>query len=252
MQPPASDVANPWLPQHRPDRTPAIRLFCLPCAGGGASRYRSWHQAVDEAIEVCPVQLPGRESRLNEPRLDTLHDLVNGIAEGIEPLLDRPFALLGHSLGGLLAFEVARDLRNHGLAPKHLFICGTPAPQLPRTAPHVHNLPDEELLTYLKELDGTPDRVLNEGWLRATYLPVLRDDLKVYETYLFARDAPLSCPVTTWGGMEDARVTEASLLAWKEQTRGSFTNAMFSGGHFFLDSMASELGGRISTTLLSA
>jgi len=222
-----------WIAHGRPRAKAAHRLFCFPCAGGGASSYRRWSEFFGEDVEICPVQLPGRETRLEEACITDLHELTEEIGRGLEPLLDRPFSLFGHSLGGLIAFELARDLRNHGVGPDFLFVAGTPAPHLPRTRPPLHQLPEADLRDYLIALDGTPKAVLDQEWLLEMHLPILRADMGLLETYVYGRDAALPCPIGAFFGLSDPQVSADEVGAWQEHTSATFEAHGLTGTHFF-------------------
>ena len=228
---------NPWLAYHRPQEAARIRLFCFPYAGGGASLYRTWAQGLPPQVEVCPVQLPGRENRIREEPFRRMETLVEALAAGLAPLLDRPFAFFGHSMGSLIAFELTRHLvRERGLSPAHLFVSGHRAPQLPPRDEPIHPLPDEEFLAKVFELNGTPEEVRTDPELRALFLPILRADFELCETYGYQEAAPLPCPVSAFGGLGDHHVPREDLQAWQEQSQGRFVLRMLPGDHFFLTS----------------
>ena len=237
----ADSLATAWLAHGTPRKDPKARLFCLPCAGGSASSYRQWPDLFPEAVEVCPVQLPGREGRTGEPLITDLLELTEDLGTALEPYLDLPFALFGHSLGGLLAFELARDLRKHGYRCEHLFVAGTPAPHRPRKRPPVHRLPDDDLLDYLRNLGGTPDAVLEKEWLIRMHLPILRADMACLESYVYGREATLSIPVTVFGALEDAQVDPPDLEAWEHETDHKAHFMWHEGGHFFVQNKAPQL-----------
>ena len=178
-----------------------LRLYCLPFAGGGASTYRGWTERVSPTLDVRPIQLPGRESRRSEPPIDDMEALVEHLADAVEEDLDlgrggwAPFALMGHSMGGVVAFELARELRwRHGLSPEHLIVSASPAPHLPLGRAPLHTRDDDGLVDYLRELDGTPEKLFERRWLLKAYLPPFRADLTAFETRVFVPDAPLACP----------------------------------------------------------
>src|SRR5260370_20858382 len=155
-----------------------LRLFCLPSAGGGSSAYRDWQNGFPSEIEVCPVQLPGRENRFSEPPATSMPSLVRALAAGLSPFLDRPFALFGHSLGALVAFELCQELRSmRQPVANHLFVSARPAPHLPDRRPPIHHLPDEALAAELRRLNGTPEDVLGDSALIELILPHLRADV---------------------------------------------------------------------------
>jgi medium-chain acyl-[acyl-carrier-protein] hydrolase len=220
----------------------SLRLFCFPHSGAEASVFVPWADALPAGVELCPVQLPGHGSRLAEPLHARMEPLVREAATGLAPLMDRPFALFGHSLGGLIAFELARRLREIGAhQPAALFISGTGAPQLRPDWERIHDLPEPEFVVKLRALKGTPEGVLANPELRELVLPILRADFSVYETYAYRPGEPLECPLTAFGGLEDPHVTRESLAAWKEQTTGPFAVRMVPGDHFFLVTRRAEL-----------
>ncbi|WP_051250932.1 thioesterase II family protein [Paenibacillus harenae] len=227
-----------------------LRLFCFPYAGGGASVYRDWHKFFPKEIEVCAVQLPGRESRGLEAPIHSLDQLVLAITEEIQPLLNMPFALFGHSMGALLAFETARQLiRKNKRTPDHLFVSGRSAPHLIHRNTKLHLLPDNELKNELRLLNGTPDAVLQNNELMDLLMPRLRADFEVCETYSYAVDEPIHCPITAYGGMDDHGVSFESLAAWKEHTSNDVDLKMFEGDHFFLHSEQEHLTQSLSSSI---
>ena len=212
-----------------------LRLFCFPYAGAGALIFRKWSDALPHDIEVCPIQLPGRGTRLTEPPFTKLPCLIEALARALVPLLDKPFAFFGHSLGALIGFELARQIRRqHGLHPVRLFASAGRAPQIPHRAPPIHTLPDNQFLAELRRLNGTPRELLDHEELMEVMLPILRADFALYETYLYSTEPPLNCPISAFGGLQDRRVSASDLEAWRSQTSASFSLRMFPGDHFFL------------------
>lgn len=225
-----------WVRCYRNPRA-RLRLFCFPYAGGGVSTFHSWSTQLPGEVEVCPVQLPGRELRLSEPPFTSLFPMVETLARVLVPDLDVPFAFFGHSMGGLISFELTRRLRKERKpSPVHLFVSGYRAPQLPDPDPPIHQLPEDELLAELRKIDGTPEDILREPELMNLFLPLLRADFAVCETYVYAGETPLDCPITAFGGVQDGKVSRKELAAWRNQTSGSFNLYMFPGNHFFLQS----------------
>jgi surfactin synthase thioesterase subunit len=247
---PAGTGASPWVVRFRPRLAPRLRLFCLPFAGAGASAYATWPAGLPDEIEICAVQLPGREGRFNDPLVTDIHALVPALCDGIAPLLDRPFALFGHSMGAAVAYETARALaRDRGRSPAVLFVSGHRAPHLPRQYPPIHHLPDPEFVDELRRLNGTPAEVLAGSELLDLVLPLLRADFQMAETYVPSPGGPLACRVVALGSTEDDRVSLATLEPWREATTGPFEVAMFPGDHFYLKTHRVRLLDFLATTL---
>ncbi|MGQ0554669.1 MAG: thioesterase II family protein [Nitrospiraceae bacterium] len=230
-----------WVVTHRQVNS-GLRLICFPYAGGSASMFRSWSQdAMLADVEVCAVQFPGREARIAESPVDDLRRLVPLLREELEPYLDRPFALFGHSIGALVSFELARELRRTcGIQPCHLFVSGCPAPHLPHSE-RMWDLPDEEFLERLCRFNGTPPEVLNHPELMDMMLPTIRADFALRDRYVYREEPPLNCSITAFGGMSDQHVSGADLRAWRQHTRERFQLWLFQGDHFFLRSAQETL-----------
>jgi medium-chain acyl-[acyl-carrier-protein] hydrolase len=231
----AASSSDSWIAGRKPNPQARLRLFCFPYAGGAASVFRNWSDCLPADVEVCPIQFPGRGTRLTEPPFSELSLLVEALAVALLPLLDKPFALFGHSLGSLVCFELARQLRTkHQARPVRLFVSAGPAPQIPHRGLPIHNLPEEEFSAELRRLNGTPGELLNHKELMDIVLPSLRADFALYESYRYLSGLPLNCPISTFGGLSDQRVKHDDLEAWRDQTSVSFSIRMFPGDHFFL------------------
>jgi surfactin synthase thioesterase subunit len=221
---------TPWLVRSTPRPSARVRLFCFPHAGGGTAQYSAWSRSLGPGVEVWAARLPGRESRLREQPLRRLAPLADGLFLALRPFLDRPFGLFGHSLGGLLAFEVARRLQAGGsLLPRHLFVAGRAAPQLPVSEPLLHALPEERFLEQLRRRSGG---VPAEPELLRLLRPALRADVELLDTYAFEPGARLECPITAFWGMEDRSTSRDELSAWREQTSAGFELVALPGAHF--------------------
>lgn len=228
---------DPWVICPKPQPGARLRLFCFAYAGGGASVYHKWAQMVPAAIEVCLIQLPGRENRLDEPPLRAMTPLVQQLGAAIEPYLNKPCAFFGHSMGALVSFELARALReSRQRGPSRLCVSGCRAPQFPVRDEQIHDLPDQAFLDELRRLNGTPEAALRNDDLMRLMLPMLRADFAVCETYRFTPDQPLDCPLSAFGGLQDARISQAQIAGWREHTRGTFRLRMMPGDHFFVTS----------------
>jgi medium-chain acyl-[acyl-carrier-protein] hydrolase len=225
---------SPWLFLRPRPQPAALRLFCFPYSGAGASAFTAWAGEFPSDIEVCPVQLPGRETRLSEPPCRSLRELIPALARGLTPFLGRSFAFFGHSLGALVAFELARFLRRDpGLTPTWLFASAHRAPHLAGGG-QVHRSSDATLARKLREINGTPAEVLENPELRALLFPILRADFELCETYAHEPGAPLSCPIAALGGLSDPHVDAEGLEAWRRHTSARLEVHRFPGDHFYL------------------
>ncbi len=232
---PSTVPAERWLAYREANPRARLRMFCFPYAGGGASAYRGWGASLPQEIEVCPVQLPGREGRLREPPFTRSEEMITAIADALAPWLDLPFVFFGHSMGGMIGFELTRELRRRGrILPLHLFVAGRRAPQLPARDEPILDLPEPEFIERLRELDGTPEEVLQHAELMKLLIPLLRADFAVNETYEYAEEPPIDIGISAFGGLSDVDVSRDDVEAWSVQTRGRFRMRMMPGGHFFL------------------
>ncbi|WP_156755618.1 thioesterase II family protein [Actinokineospora pegani] len=239
-----------WLVRTRPVPGARLRLLCVPYAGGGASAFAGWADALPADVEVCAVRLPGRESRLLQKPFQDVDAAVAALAEVTEDYCAEPFALFGHSMGALVAFEFTRLLRAAGRrGPEHLFASGRQAPQLPVTRPLIHDLPDAEFADALRDFGGTPEEVLADPRTMSLLAPGLRADFRVNDTYRHRPQPPLDCPVTAFSGRTDPHVAPANVEAWGAQTTGRFTHHRLDGGHLFLHSEREALLGHLGAAL---
>ncbi len=226
---------EPWIAYRRQRAGASARLFCFHYAGAGASVFRGWPDELPPEIDVCPVQLPGRESRFREPPFTDVESLIAALLPALAPHFDAPFAFFGHSMGALIAFELTRRLHGAGGdAPSHLFVSGARAPQLPSPTTPLYNLPRHELVERLREFEGIPAEVLQHEELMEVLLPVIRADFEVCETYRYAEGEPFDCPLTVFGGADDAHVNPDELDAWGRHTRRACKSIVLPGNHFFL------------------
>lgn len=218
------------------------RLFCLPPAGGSAVGFRMWSRLLPPHIEVRPLELPGHGVRRAESPMDSVAALLEDLTMTIEPQLDKPYALFGHSNGALLAFELARHLRRRAAPlPSHLFVAGRRAPDSHASESPLSDLDDAGLIAWMRTIGGTPAQVLAEPDLLKLLLPPLRADLRASEHYTYAKERPLPFPIAALGGIEDARATPADLESWRPHTTNTFTLRLFPGGHFFTQTAAAEV-----------
>jgi medium-chain acyl-[acyl-carrier-protein] hydrolase len=236
----AADLASAWLRGlGSRELTARRRLFVFPHAGAGASAYQLAAHLPD-TVEVCAVQLPGRENRFAEPALTSLDDAVAALAPLIVGRTDLPYAFFGHSMGSLIAFETTRRLRVLGARlPDHLFLSGMRAPNLPDRDPR-HTLPDDELLV-TAEFAGVDEE------LQELLLPLLRADLRLCETYTYRPGPPLPCPLTVLAGSDDHTVDSTELADWRKHTSAGFELRLIPGApHLYVRGAERQLAETIT------
>lgn len=235
-------LESAWFRGHRLNPQARLRLFCWSYAGAGASVFRQWPGRLAALADVLPVQLPGRENRLHQAPFAHLDALIEALGEALTPYLDKPFVFFGYSMGALISFELARYLRRKGLPePCHLCIAAHRAPHLPGRFPTIHHLPEEEFLCALRDLAGTPEEILRHPEARDLFLPTLRADFALCETYTYVREPPLAASLCALAGSMDETVTRQEIEAWQEHTRGAFLVQQFPGTHFFLHSTEGQI-----------
>ncbi len=209
-------------------RTGALPLLCFPHAGGGPSAFKDWGAQLPPSVAVVPMRVPRREN---------MDELVAALADSVQPYFDEPFAFFGHSMGAIVAFELARLLRRRKQPlPRILIASGARAPQFRRGHVPPPEPTEEEFVEALRRLEGTPTEVLDNPNLLRVVLPALRYDASVYRRYVYQEDAPLSCTIRAYGGSTDPNVTRKHLEGWAEQTSAGFAMRLFPGGHFYLQS----------------
>jgi surfactin synthase thioesterase subunit len=234
---------------------PRRRLYCLPFAGGGPSTYRLWPKSLPSDVEVLVVVLAGRDPRTRaasgEPPPGSMAGIVPPALAAIEerqraePL---PFAVFGHSMGALIAYELTVHLEHAAgadggpQAPSHLFVSGRRPPDELHRDERIHELADDAFLDSMQRLYGNiPDAVRQEPELLALFLPGLRADVQVFETYAPLTDRRVHCPVRVYGGADDRRPRPEALAGWQRSAERPISVRTFPGGHFYLDAGRSEL-----------
>ncbi|WP_370964551.1 thioesterase II family protein [Amycolatopsis sp. cg9] len=234
-----------------------IRLFCFPHAGGSASAFSSWRAGVPDGLEIHAAQLPGRESRIMEPPISALDELVDQLTTALEPAIEtgERFALFGHSAGALVAWELARSVRGRfGIGPVHLFVSACQSPSNVRAGyDDLHGLDDADLLARLGKMNGIPAEAMANPELMRMVLPVIQADFSLLAGYDAALDAApagvLDCPVTALGGDRDPVVAPGALTRWAEVTTAELDVRVLPGDHFYLTDPRSDVLGVIGARL---
>lgn len=223
-------------------------LFCFPFAGGGASAYSRWEKALGGEIVVCPIQLPGREDRmLDRPYLD-MEDLLHDLQKAIWPVLTDHTYFWGHSMGAKLAFELAARLEKEHFGVNHLLVSGSRAPCFPELHP-IYHLPDEDFEKELSRFEGTPKEIMANKELLKFFVPMLRADFTLDETYYSDRHTQLNCSITALGGTQDREAGLKEILEWEKLTTGAFRYRLFEGGHFFIREKEQEVLAEVRTAI---
>jgi len=228
----------PWLPRVTPKADSKLRLFCFPYAGGTSHIYRGWDSLLAPTIEVCAVELPGRAGRMKEPPGKNIPLLIQSMAAELLPYFDKPFAFYGHSMGALISYELARELRrSYQLQPVHMFVAACFPPQSLRRREHViYDLPESLFIQEVRHYNGVPKEVLEySDELMRLMLPLLRADFEACQTYEYIDEPPLACPLTVAGGLQDRKLSRSDLEGWREQTTSTCTVQMLSGDHLFVN-----------------
>lgn len=238
-----------WIRRFHPAPGSRVKLVCFPHAGGSASFFFPFSQALHPQVEVLSVQYPGRQDRRTEQPAQDIRDLADQIAVALEPWRGDPLALFGHSMGAIVAFEVALRLETlWGTPPVTLFASGRRAPGLRRDET-VHLRDDSGVVAELKELSGTEGAFLDDEELLRMVLPAVRADYRAIETYTCPPGVRVNCPVTALAGDRDPRVPVADMRAWSEHTTADFDLHVFDGGHFYLNARRAEVTGVVQEVL---
>lgn len=235
-----------WCLVPRPLPGARLRLVCLPHAGAGASTFFAWGAALQPAgLEVRAVQYPGREHRLSEPCVPSAPALVQALADAWPEISGGgPCALYGHSMGAILAFELACELarRRDAAAPRHLFLAGHNPPHVPSRLPTLHTLPHGEFLPAVaREYGQIPAELIADPELATLFTPILRADFQLVHDYVWAHAGPVDQPLTVFGGSADPWTSPGELGEWSRHTRGAFRLQLFPAGHFFPAAHRSDL-----------
>ncbi|GAB2898606.1 alpha/beta fold hydrolase [Streptomyces deserti] len=234
---PSTDL---WVRRYHPAPDASARLVCFPHAGGSASFYFPVSSALSAVADVAALQYPGRQDRHTEKGIDSIAELADRAHEALRPCADRPLTFFGHSMGAVLAFEVARRFERDGQGPVRVFASGRRAPSTHRSE-NVHQRDDEGIIAEMRKLSGTDPRVLGNDEVLRMVLPAIRSDYTAIENYRAEPGATIAAPITVLTGDADPRTTLDEARAWEQHTTGDFDLKVFPGGHFYLTEHAAEV-----------
>lgn len=252
-QKPVKAAESTWIHFFKPQEDAAVRLFCLPFAGGGAQSFSGWAERLPPGIDLCAIQLPGREMRMRETPFADVHALIDAMAPALKPWLNKPIILFGHSMGALIAYELARRLQQeYALSPQCLIVSGRVAPHRSSPQSPIGKLPQSEFINRLRQLNGMPDELLNNIELMDVITPTLRADFSLNEEYSHRVETRLQCDILAFGGINDPQAGRTAINDWRDVTEGHFGLRMVPGGHFFIQSARSLFLRILSMELYSA
>jgi len=236
-----SRKVSSWFLVPNPIEKPRLRLFCVPYAGGNATAFHRWGSHFKQD-EIFSFQLPGRAFRRKEPCIVDIPEMVEAMAAAIKPHLDVPFVFFGHSMGAILAYELARSLRGKGWPmPAGLIVSARRAPSVGGEESVAASLPDDQFWRLIGQLYGTTRALLDSPELKEMLMPTFRGDFRLLNNWSYSEAPAMSFPVLAVGGTSDPGVTQRDLLAWGDETTGVFTHHLIEGGHMFLQPKEAEV-----------
>ena len=239
-----------WFHRLLCSQSPRLRLYCFPYAGGHAGAYAGWQSRLLPNVEVYAAQLPGRAARFREAAFNTLLPLVEALVGELNLDDKLPFVFFGHSMGGLLAFEMTRRLRAKGLPmPQKLIVAGCDAPQHRRPPRMLHKMDNESFIEALRDYNGTPSEILANHEMMHLLLPTLRNDFELVETYNYQSERPLNLPITVFAGQNDLQNLPEQTKGWQKETDSLTRVHWFDGDHFFIASAKDAVLARLNREL---
>lgn len=249
MKNPLINTGNHWVSTNNIQNT-KIKLFCFPYAGGGSSEYYKWSQ-YNTDISICPILLPGRERRIHEKPFENMNDLVDAIYHELRTYFNEECVFLGHSMGAQIAYKLAAKCQDNGiLGPRFIVVSGRKPPHLFQEEHQYHKMSDKDFIERLQAYGGTHQAFFNNKDLVELYLPTLRADFKMLETYADVLHPKLQIPIYALGGEQDFELPEEKLTEWEAFTTKEFQKYMFLGGHFFIRQHTEEIMKMISEKII--
>ncbi|WP_143870278.1 thioesterase II family protein [Catenovulum sediminis] len=240
---------NPWLTLASQTPNAQATLFCLPYAGGSSAIFHPWRALLKDNIDLALVQLPGRGARFSEPAINDIELLSEQLFAAIRPHFSKPYFIFGHSMGGMLAYELVKRIEQaHLPMPQQLILSATRPPQVAYQDKTYH-LPQAEFVEKLKTLNGTPDEILQNKELMALLLPMLKADFELAENFYQPNPTKIHCPTHVLCGTQDTRVPKKMLSKWSEVIAANCQFSEIPGGHLFLETATEALLRVINTEL---
>ena len=231
------NLKSKWLVTPRPNPNALIKLFCFPYAGGNAATYLPWAKRLQQSVELTAIQPPGRSNRMFEQPLSNMPELIEELIKVIPERIDRPYVFFGHSLGSRVAFELMTQFAKRGITlPIHFIASGSKAPHIPAREQSIYHLSDKEFIRELRELQGTPEVILDNEELMELCLPLLRADFEIAETHIYKEKISFNFTASVFGGTDDVDISESDLLAWGSFFSQPLITQCFHGNHFFIES----------------
>ncbi|MFQ3243617.1 MAG: surfactin synthase thioesterase subunit [Arenicella sp.] len=226
---------NQWLPKLNAMPSSKARLFCFAFAGGGASVYSPWQSLLGDHIEVCPIQLPGREERIRETCLTSIDDVLDQLMPLMTSSLDKPFLVYGHSLGAHIAYAfIDRIKREFGKSPQAFLVGAQRSPDIPYPYPSVLGATQQQLHQVLSKFDGMTARVMQSEELMELMMPVIKADLQLCESLQYCGELALDGPVIAFRGTRDRAISAACMAGWSQHSKNQYQYEEVDGDHFFL------------------
>ena len=236
---------SPWLHIPKPKAQATLKLICFPYAGGNTRSFNNWVKILPDNVELIIITMPGRGSRFGEPVVDCMDILTDTLIEELKPHLKCETVFFGHSLGARVAFELQLKIKRACMqGPSHFIASGSANPGKNRSKEHTHLLNDLDFIKKLKSLNGTPPEILQNEELMAIFLPVLRGDFKLADTYSYTGTEKILCNLSVFIGRDD-EISKQEQLDWKNFFIGHFTFKEFNGDHFFIDTYNEDVGNAI-------
>ena len=235
---PAAKPAVPedkWITRTHEVKAPRMRMFTFHYAGGSRAMYADWYKDLPDDVEVCSVQLPGRENRMEETPFRDFFPLIQSLGKAIQPYLDIPYVTFGHCMGGLTSFELIRQLRRSNQPlPQQMFISAFIGPQIKNPTSTIMRISGNTIDDFFDILGGTPDSIKENFGLMNMNRPIMEADNDLLRAYGYVEDDPLDIPISLFAASNDKLVHVHEVERWADQTTKQFELKLFPGDHFYI------------------